>query len=169
MKRVLGAVVVVFLAGAALAQSAEEALEPLRACVQGAGGEAEAERGCIGVYADVCILRPGGETTVGMSGCLLAEADAWDGLLNETWGQLLPAARAMSEAEARDGLPPVARADMLRAAQRAWITFRDSDCAYDVAFWGQGSMRQIAGAQCMLERTGQRAVDLRDKLRLYSQ
>ena len=169
MRRVAGAAVMVFLAGAAHAQSAGEALPPVRACLQDAGGEAEAERGCIGVYADACISRPGGETTVGMSGCLLAEADAWDGLLNETWGQILPAARAMSEAEARDGLPPVAREDMLRAAQRAWIAFRDADCAYDVAFWGQGSMRQIAGAQCMLERTGQRVIDLRAKQRLYSQ
>jgi uncharacterized protein YecT (DUF1311 family) len=168
VRRVAAAAVMVFLAVAAQAQDADEALAPVRACLQAAGGEAEAERGCIGVYADACVARPGGETTVGTSGCLLAEAVAWDRLLNETWGQLLPAARAMSEAESRDGVPPVAREDMLRAAQRAWIAFRDADCDYDVAFWSQGSMRQIAGAQCMLERTGQRVIDLRAKLRLYS-
>jgi uncharacterized protein YecT (DUF1311 family) len=39
--------------------------------------------------------------------------------------------------------------------------FRDADCAQEYAVWSEGSMRQIAGAWCRLDRTSQRFIELR--------
>jgi uncharacterized protein YecT (DUF1311 family) len=52
---------------------------------------------------------------------------------------------------------------MLRAAQGAWIAFRDADCAQEHGVWGEGSMARIAGAFCMLDRSAIRAAELRAK------
>jgi uncharacterized protein YecT (DUF1311 family) len=53
------------------------------------------------------------------------------------------------------------RADSLRDAQRAWIPLRDAQCALEYAMWGSGSMRQIAGAACLLDLTAKRVIYLR--------
>ena len=53
------------------------------------------------------------------------------------------------------------RADSLLAAQRAWIVLRDADCGLEYAMWGSGSMRQIAGAGCRMQRTAERTIYLK--------
>jgi uncharacterized protein YecT (DUF1311 family) len=145
---VIGRLAVLLLASAlpAGAQDAAQALPAVRACL-----ESDAPQACAGDFARTCMqASPQGETTVGMSVCALTEAEAWDQVLNETYAALLKTA------------PPESAA-MLRAAQRAWVAFRDADCAQEVAIWGEGSMRQIAGAECTLARTAQRVTELRDK------
>ena len=46
-------------------------------------------------------------------------------------------------------------------AQRAWIAFRDTACALDYAEWGSGSMRNIAWADCRMQMTAERTIELR--------
>src|SRR5690606_5118972 len=89
------------------------------------------------------------------------ERDVWDRLLNDQYAVARDSARRMDEAD-RDDFPEFAhRADQLRYAQRAWIAFRDANCAMEYGVWGAGSMRQIAGADCQLRMTAERTLELR--------
>ena len=116
---------------------------------------------CFGAGAAACFEgAPDGQTTVGMMFCLLAEGNAWDRILNEEYAGARSAARAVDDAE-RANFPEYAvRADQMQAAQRAWIAFRDANCTMEYGIWGAGSMRQITGADCRLQMTAQRAVEL---------
>ncbi|MCW1933331.1 lysozyme inhibitor LprI family protein [Pararhodobacter zhoushanensis] len=123
---------------------------------------ASGDNACIGNGAAACFEgAPDGETTVGMMSCLLAERDAWDTLLNAEYQSARAAAATMDDAE-RDQSPEFAvRADRLREAQRAWIAFRDTNCAMSYAVYGAGSMRQISGADCQMQMTAERTIQLR--------
>lgn len=128
-------------------------------CVEAAGG-GEAARACVGTGASACFEgAPDGQTTVGMMFCLLAEAEAWDALLNAEYGR---ARRAAARADRAENQPDFARrAEQLLTAERAWIAFRDANCAAEYGAWGGGSMRQIAGADCRLRMTAERTLELR--------
>lgn len=102
---------------------------------------------CIGVASNICQEQPEGASTIGILDCLSREAAWWDDLLNSHYQDLLAAS---------DPGP----ADGLRKAQRAWIAFRDADCAFRYGMWGEGSIRSIAGASCTLDHTARRAIDL---------
>lgn len=135
------------LAAPVAAQDAAEALAKVRAC---------SAADCIGAFASACQeATPSGDTTLGIAACLMAEAEAWDRRLNEIWADLIASARARDAAE-----PDAEQEALLRAAQQAWIAFRDADCAQEHGHWGTGSMRQIAGAACQLQRTATRALEL---------
>ena len=120
-------------------------------CLRNAGPGDIAPR-CLGHAAKLCQQQPGGDTTIGISECLQSEAAAWDGYLNRAYGTLRAAYRRQG-----GGM-----AEALLKAQRAWIGFRDAQCALDYARWGDGSMRTIAAANCQMTMTAGRAIDLRD-------
>lgn len=107
---------------------------------------------CLGAASNACQTRPRGDTTIGISQCIMAETAEWDRLLNSAYQKL----RAQYRKEGGD-LPA-----MLLAAQRAWIAFRDAQCKLDYARWGDGSMRGIVAANCQMTMTAGRAIDLRD-------
>lgn len=94
-----------------------------------------------------CLAAPSGQSTAGMIGCVGAELKVQDARLN----------RAYQAAQTRMALPRQKAA--LTKAQRAWIAFRDADCAslYD-ADWG--TLSRVEANSCVLERTAQRADDL---------
>jgi uncharacterized protein YecT (DUF1311 family) len=121
----------------------------------------DAASACIGTGADICMTtEDGGQSTVGMMSCMLAERDAWDKLLNAEYRSALAFATAMDDDE-RAHFPEFAvRKEQVRDAQRAWIGFRDANCAMSYGLWGSGSMRQIAGADCLLQMTATRTLDL---------
>ncbi|CAN5617523.1 lysozyme inhibitor LprI family protein [soil metagenome] len=149
--------------GPAAAQDAEAALGPLRACLDFADSRADAAA-CAGAHARGCMeAKAEGQTTIGMTFCAMEEAAAWDLILNETWGELVLISRRRAILDDEAGEVPAPLEDMLREAQRAWLAFRDADCAHEYAVWGLGSMRQIAGARCVLDRTAQRVIELREK------
>lgn len=130
------------------------------ACLYGAEDRPMAEA-CIGLGARACMEgTPDGGTTVGMMECLLAERDTWDRLLNQEYAAARTRAEGHDAAE-RPYFPEFAvRVTQLRDAQRAWIAFRDAECTLHYGAWGSGSMRQIAGADCLLQMTAQRTIDL---------
>jgi uncharacterized protein YecT (DUF1311 family) len=107
---------------------------------------------CLGAAANACQSQPGGQTTLGISECIQAEAAVWDGILNEQYGALMGQVKAAGQ-----GLP-----DALRAAQRAWIAFRDAQCAYAYQVSGGGSIRVIDAANCLMVMTARRTIELRD-------
>jgi uncharacterized protein YecT (DUF1311 family) len=119
---------------------------------------------CTGTIADPCQAAPGGETTLGMNQCLAREADAWDTVLNRQWPKLMTRAREVDAANQTEGLALDSAAETLRAAQRAWIVFRDAECRSNYASWGAGSFRTVAHSACRLDLTARRVVDFYARL-----
>ena len=133
----------------------------LDACYAEAG-TTEALSDCRDRLASLCMdSEDGGQTTLGMSACLMAEAAAWDRHLKAEFQATMALFEEMDaeEAVSFSGLMP--RAEALRAAQRAWIAFRDAECALSHAQWGAGSMRSIAAAGCQADMTATRTIELR--------
>ncbi|WEF25388.1 lysozyme inhibitor LprI family protein [Paracoccus sp. S3-43] len=106
---------------------------------------------CIGAAANQCQEAPGGSGTIGIGGCLSAEHDAWDRLLNEEWNQVRGVFKDDQTAS-----------DSLLKAQRAWIAWRDAECDFQYDRYGGGSMRSIAGTGCRMTATARRTFELRD-------
>lgn len=110
-----------------------------------ATGQTEA---CIGLSAQACQRStPGGESTVGMVGCLDRETSYWDGALNYYYQDL----------RKRD--PD--RAGSLQEVQRAWIAFRDATCGYEADAYSGGTIVGIIAADCYLRMTGRQTLFLR--------
>ena len=106
---------------------------------------------CVGNAAAACsAAHSQPDTTLSISQCLMAENGVWDGLLNREY------AAVREQFRDQPGL-----AEQLLMAQRAWIAFRDADCALAYDRYGGGSMRTISGADCQLRHTARRALELR--------
>lgn len=94
-----------------------------------------------------CLATPEGQSTYGMIDCIGKEVAVHDARLN----------RAYQAALMRLERPRQKAA--LQKAQRAWIAFRDADCAaYVDEDWG--SLARVEANQCMLDHTRQRADEL---------
>lgn len=95
---------------------------------------------------DRCLESPGGQSTFGMIECATAELKVQDASLNRAYRA------AMADLNERQKA-------RLRAAQRAWIAFRDADCAAQFdEDWG--SLSRISANVCILQRTVERTLDL---------
>ncbi|WP_182803052.1 lysozyme inhibitor LprI family protein [Paracoccus sp. MC1862] len=129
----------------ASAQQYDPALIP--ACL-GAAPDQTTRRACIGVAFQACMNAAGGETTAGMHGCLSPETAQWDEMLNAAYAELRQS--------------PEARAVALRDAQRAWIAFVDAACTYEASAYEGGSLAGVVGGTCRMQRTAERALELRD-------
>ena len=122
----------------------------IAACLKTEGANAYA---CIGRATDACAKTPDGQSSVGESKCARDESTAWDGLLNTDYKALL------------ELLKPEAAED-LRKAQRIWVTSRDADCRVPYYFYEGGSIVQILGARCLMDRTAERALLIRSWLQM---
>ena len=95
-----------------------------------------------------CLNAPAGQTTMGQIVCIGDEFDRQNVALNTAYqtsmGQLDPSGKAS-----------------LQAAERAWMTFRDADCASQ-GNQGLGTLQRVLANQCMLNRTIERTVELND-------
>lgn len=131
------------------------------ACVVDGAKMADLNR-CIGEASDLCQGREDdGYSTVGMMFCALMERDLWDEKLNTAYQEQMTLARMIDQKSAQYSDDAYANLeDSLRDAQRAWITFRDAQCALEYARWGSGSMRNIIGADCHLTMTAERTIYL---------
>lgn len=136
-------------------------MDVIETCLDAAPDATKAET-CIGRGSQVCMdTESDGFSTLGMMFCLLAEAEAWDRLLNREYSAARDGLAAMDAQEAELFPEYAERADWLLEAQRAWIPFRDGQCALEYAMWGSGSMRNIAGADCQMLMTADRAIFLK--------
>lgn len=120
----------------------------------------ETARACEGAAAAACMDGAAdGQTTFGMVQCQLAERDAWDALLNREYQAAI---ETFAADDAGEATPDFARREeSLRAAQRAWIAWRDAECALAASLWGGGTMGQVDAAGCLLQLTAARTVELR--------
>lgn len=147
------ALALMVLAPAAAALELVFDIAPVESCLRAGGGES-----CAGKAAEQCIdATPGGQTTVGMGGCLDRERAAWDGWLNAVYQQL-HAKLAAQDAAYVSAAPKQAPA--LQDMQRAWIRFRDAKCAYEASQWGGGTGAGPAAVSCYLHETARQMLYL---------
>ncbi|MEO9826585.1 MAG: lysozyme inhibitor LprI family protein [Paracoccaceae bacterium] len=133
---------------------------PLLECFE-AAKSTTARAACKGVMSTACMEREeAGYSTYGMVRCTAAETEIWDAFLNTAYQAQMQHMRAQDTLEAETFPEFAKRSEALRDAQRAWIAFRDGECGLAYAMWGSGSMRQIAGASCVMEMTADRALTL---------
>ena len=100
---------------------------------------------------DSCTARSGG-VTVALHDCFAAAAQRADARLNTAYRR------------AGTGLAPAVRARLV-AAQRAWLRFRELDCAVVGAREAGGSDAPLAVDECFVSRTDTRAAELDDLAR----
>ena len=135
-------------------------LDDLRACFEAADGFDEMHF-CEGQVSDFCRdVEEGGYSNLGMTSCIQGEYAAWDVLLNEEYQKIVAWSAEMDAFDAENYPEIDKRVDTLRAAQRAWIGFRDAECLNEYAQWGPDSMRLPIGAACLLSETAERSIEL---------
>ncbi len=95
---------------------------------------------------DRCLDSPDGQSTMGMNACTDDELKIQDAALNAAYR------KAMKDLNPR-------QKTKLQAAQRAWIAFRDAECAsYEDQDWG--SLSTNNASTCVLHMTVMRVIDL---------
>lgn len=110
---------------------------------------------CLGRTSEACMSREAdGETTAGAVKCMSAETEVWDAKLNEEYKETRSFFAGLDASDAGQRVPA------LLQAQRAWIAFRDAECAMEYSAWGGGSIRSIAGADCLMSKTAERTARL---------
>lgn len=115
---------------------------------------------CVGRAAGACMMTPGGDTTVGMLACLDGELAYWDARLNAAYAERIAVAQTQ-DAELRTlGSANASVEESLRAAQRAWIAFRDASCLYEQAQWMGGTGGGPATLACHMHETARQALKL---------
>jgi uncharacterized protein YecT (DUF1311 family) len=85
-------------------------------------------------------------STPEMVDCLYAQRMHWDKELTVAYQQTM-----------KDAVP--AQKEKLREAERAWIKYRDANCAYYGA--GEGTIARIDEAVCLRDMTKRRAEELK--------
>lgn len=101
------------------------------------------------------------QTTVEMNYCSEQEFDAADKELNAQYDKAL---RYIAESNLEKPYDPKSWTDTMRAAQRAWIAYRDADCKDLMAMeWSGGTGTSSAIMGCMTEKTIARTKELKER------
>lgn len=82
--------------------------------------------------------------------CAEADYQAADAKLNAAYENIL-------------GSNDLASNKLLQTAQRAWIAFRDAECAYSTADTGGGSIHPMEVSRCLTKLTNERIEQLTSK------
>jgi len=111
---------------------------------------------CVGSVANACMENePNGETTLGMISCTSRELTLWDEKLNSEYNALR---NLLQRLEATN------RREALLTAQRAWITYRDAECAQSSLLFEGGSLARVVHVDCVNAMTAKRAIQLENQL-----
>ena len=138
---------------------------PILACLTEANRDPDAERACIGLQAEACIEGLGAAAEASaLAACSAAEAGAWDRIVGALTDEIIGLLRLQTAAEG--GAESAGPSEtLLVEAQTAWGTFREADCAQEAAHWGDDALRDATRADCRLNRTATRALELLSKRR----
>ena len=117
------------------------------ACLAQAAGEAHP----IDQELDACMSTSDGQSTYGMITCYQQAEEAWDAELNRLYKAL------MATLEKEDQ-------DRLRAAQRAWIAYRDAEYSFsgEMYYAMEGTMYRIMAAGREMEMVRTRALEFQE-------
>lgn len=140
------------LAGAVLAAAAAPS----------AAQQSPFQKGC---YAKV---RGGGDALrAGMIACDRSELRHLDGWLNRSYKIVMADPSRLGGINANPDREALRRD--LRAAQRAWIRFRDAECRWSAAVYGRGPEAELAEVSCLVRVTRVRASHLGSLAKTVSQ
>ena len=106
---------------------------------------------CVGEAANACQTLEHGSSRVGIINCVEMELEVWDIIAME---ELQSICTHFGE-NAQEFLLH------LGLAQKAWIAYRDAECAMRYEHSLGGSIRPISAVACRLNLTARRAFDLR--------
>lgn len=101
--------------------------------------------------ADACA---GAVTQAELNMCTYEAWEIADGELNDAYAAAVEAARSYDASY--DGRAE----EVLRAAQRAWVAFRDADCEAAAVAWDGGTGQPMIRNTCLEDLTLRRAEDL---------
>lgn len=118
--------------------------ERVSACVTAAEGDGAALNACKGAASQPC-MDADGESTMGMTMCLAEEGSAWEALMNAAQTRLAQRQETVAA---------------LTSAQEQWRAYREAECGYAVARWGEGSGARVELASCMANMAADRAIAL---------
>ncbi|MBC7930076.1 MAG: DUF1311 domain-containing protein [Rubrivivax sp.] len=96
------------------------------------------------------------ETQFEMNQCARKEHEAADAELNKVYSRL--AAKLDEEQRGQ-----------LKAAELAWIKYRDMNCDFEGAFYKGGTMRPMVQAYCLARMTNDRTAELKQQIETYEQ
>lgn len=116
------------------------------------------EEDCIGIMYEYCPENAG--TTVEMLGCIEPEIQFWDQKLNSAYGDLIN----VYEEQDSDFEDVRALAPRLRNVQLQWIDWRDAKCGFAYDQYRGGTIGRLTNANCRLEETAKRALEIQDLL-----
>lgn len=139
--------------------------EATKTCVATAAAKSPSLSGygvleCVGRSAQVCMARPGGDTTFGMIECLQGERDYWDGRLNTAYAKKMAAAKKEDASMTSIRATTASLAEAMRTMQRAWMSYRDAACLYEQAQWFGGTGGGPATMACHMHETARQALKL---------
>lgn len=133
-------------------------LEGIQTCLDEAQSGDGEERACIG--ASVAACTEDAMTTVDMLGCIEPELIAWEERLNDTYYELL----GVYQDQDADDDPARAVAPRLEQVQSTWTEWRNAKCGLEYDKFRGGSMGRLTRANCYLEETALRSLDLQSLL-----
>ncbi|MFV0474215.1 MAG: lysozyme inhibitor LprI family protein [Pikeienuella sp.] len=135
------------LTAASAPAAADTLVEEIDACIGAIGAPSEHAEFCLGTFAQACLDKPENMSTAAMVSCVQTETDAWTAIMEREYAALF---------ERLDDEQKAAMEDL----QRKWIAFRQADCAFPRVFL-RGSMALPWSADCVMQHTARRALDLR--------
>lgn len=148
----------------------DAAAAPPLACLSAADRDPAVERACAGVAAEACVEGLRAEAEAGaLAACSADEAAGWERVVATLTDEIVALLRFQAaEAGATDqgAATPGLEETLLVEAQTAWALFREADCAQEAAHWGEDAMRDVAMADCRLDRAASRALELLGKRRM---
>ncbi|MEW6258101.1 MAG: lysozyme inhibitor LprI family protein [Pseudomonadota bacterium] len=106
---------------------------------------AEEPTEAVGWYGKEYIACGDKMSTGQITDCILAAAERWDKRLNAAYQKLM-------------AQQPKEQQDRMRAAERAWVQFRDANCDYYINI--PGTRANYIYAECRRVLTAQRAIEL---------
>lgn len=110
-----------------------------------------------------CVLAANGEAA--LLGCHKAEYARQDRRLNDAFRALVPIAGQNAGINANPDVEGTRKS--LRAAQQAWIAFRDKECAWQGERYARGPDIEMEEALCLGRVTARRADELEALVKLY--
>jgi uncharacterized protein YecT (DUF1311 family) len=96
-----------------------------------------------------------------MNACAAIEFERADAELNVAWREVIAGAREMDAEINREFDQAPTSEQVLREAQRAWVTFRDGHCTYEGHEARGGSMESMIFNGCRARLTRERTAQLR--------
>jgi uncharacterized protein YecT (DUF1311 family) len=143
-------------AAAAQDQPADKDRATLAQCLAKAKTAKAQPESCIGVVQGPCVDAPGGGSTLGMKECANRETTLWDEQLNAAYKAVL---KEFGDTVADENNGTTAKgADLIRDAERAWLTTRDKKCQVAGLQMAGGTGAGVLIDDCYLYETAHQAI-----------